>query len=206
MGSLQIKKITLVYGSSDCVKDICTVTKNLDFSDRTYIYVNYDFLTTSYFIFAKGSSYLDIFKSKNYKTETSDCYPVSTFSEYSEVIKRLNLTQNNEKIIEALKVNSGNKRISPCGLKAALYSHIGALAVSKNSQLISLNTKDVIHSRYYQYIHKGDSDYQDVSQGRFFGWYLPAIPAFGTKLLWAIAENGLQGDTTFSFDQSRFVL
>lgn len=199
---MQMKKVTLEFASSDCVSNVCTITKSLDFTDRTLIYVNYDFLTTSYFIFSKGSSYLDLFKKNDYKTDTSDCYPVSTYADYVGVMKKLNLTFANTKVIEGALTNNGNNRISPCGLKAALYNYIGSLTVTKSSQLVSLNTKDVIHQRYYSYLKSSDSDYADVTDGRFFGWYLPAMPAFGTKLLWAIAEAGLTGDVTFSFDKS----
>lgn len=203
VGANELKKVVITYSASDCISNVCTQTKNLDFKTRTFIYVNYDFLTTSYFIFSKGSSYIDLFKKKNYNTDTSDCYPVSTFADYASVMKKLNLTYSNSKVAAGLLVNDGKGRIEPCGLKAALYNHIGSLAVYQSSLLVSLNTRDVIHSRYYNYLAKGDNDFTDVTEGRFFGWYLPGMPAHGTKILWAVAENGLIGDTVFSFDKSR---
>lgn len=201
VGSLALKIEKITYSGSECVSNICTTTKKLSFTDRTYVYLNYQFLPTSYFIFAKGSSYIDLFKKKNYATDTSDCYPVSTFKDYSNLMSTLGLTYTNTKIATGLASNP-NGRISPCGLKAALFDYIGSLSISKSGSLVSLNTRDVVHSRYYDYLSKGDNDFRDVTDGRFFGWYLPAMPAFGTKLLWAVAETGLDGDITFAFDKS----
>lgn len=204
VGSSKFIKKEISYTSENCASNVCTVTETLAFTGTTYIYVNYEFLLTSYFIYAKGSSYLDIFKKSDYSTDTSDCYPVSTYADYDLVMKKLSLNYTNSKIIEGVATNKGQNKISPCGLKAALYDYIGTLNFyyKNDSSLVAFNTRDVIHSRFYSYLKSSSNDFTDVTQGRFFNWYLPQVPAFGTRLLWSIADAGLNGEFKISFDKS----
>lgn len=207
VGSAKFTRTDISYKPEDCVANLCTVTRALSSKGTTYVYINYDFLLTSYFIFAKGSSYLDVFKISDYSTDTSDCYPVSTYADYDSVMKKLGLTYTNPKIIKGVAANHGKDKISPCGLKSALYDYIGSLNFyyANDSSLVAFNTKDVIHSKFYSYLKSADSDYTDVTQGRFFNWYLPQVPAFGTRLLWSIADNGLNGEFKIVFDKSKIV-
>lgn len=192
------------FEDSNCKNKICTKTVSLEFTGKSFIYLDYDFLLTSYFIFAKGTSYIDIFKKKGYETDTSDCYPVATYRDYKNIMQSLNLPFNTRsKIVDGIN-NTPDSKISPCGLKAALFDFLGSLSMTNSSAAnVTISTEGLVDSRYKEYIVKSDTDFLDVSQERFFAWYLPEIPAFGTKLFHGISLGDLKGEHTFVFNNSR---
>lgn len=204
VGSLKVKDTTISFRESECPGNVCSKSLSLDYTGKSYIYVDYDFLLTSYFIYAKGTSYNDVFKRSSFRTNTDDCFPVATFNDYKRVFDLLNLQVTNPKVLAGLLVNGGNNKISPCGLKAALFDHIGSLTVTQTAsgEVFSLNQRDIINERYYKLIGSDQSDFVDVTSGRFFSWYMPQMPAFGTKIFHGIAEKDLRGAFTFTFDQS----
>ena len=203
-GSTKRKQTELEFYDSECVNKVCTKTTKLNFVGKSFVYLDYNFLLTSYFIFAKGTSYIDIFKKSGYQTDTSDCYPVGTYQDYKTIMQSLNLPYTNRpKIVEGLSTNP-NSKISPCGLKAALFDFLGDLSITNSSSTatVTLSTDGLVNSRYKDYIVKSDSDFLDISQERFFAWYLPDIPAFGTKLFYGIANSDFNGEFKFVFNNS----
>jgi len=203
IGSKKLIREEVSFSLSNCVDDICTLSKNLSLKKgRTLVYLNYDFLLTSYFIYAKGTSYADVFKKDSYNTDVSDCYPVATYKDYMHVMKKLKLTLKNPVVIKEISEGNGDKKISPCGLKATLFDHLGSLTVSQGAAVIPFNTKDIIKPKYNSYIRPGSEDILDVTNGRFFDWYMPQVPAFGTHLFFGIAEQDLVGQFDFTYDRS----
>ena len=205
IGSRKLKTFDLVFSAADCSGNVCTKTVNLSFTSRTFVYLNYDFLLTSYFIYAKGTSYSDVFKKDGYSTDVSDCYPVSTYSDYFKVMNKLNLPMKNQAVLAGLMAGDQNKKVSPCGLKATLFDYIGSLTITSGFNLVQLNTKDLVRSKYSAYIRAGSDDIVDVNDGRFFGWYMPEVPAFGTILFYGIADQDLSGSFTFKYDKSNIL-
>lgn len=205
IGSNKLKNKIVAFEKEDCVNNICSKKCPVDLPGESYLYLNYEHMVTSYFIYAKGTSYGDIFKKRNYQTNTDDCYPVATYRDYQEVMKILNLPYTNPKIVKGIEENEGQGKISPCGLKSALYNYLGKFSLKtvpnegSESSEVPIDSSNVINKKYHSYIEKSDNDFLDVSDGRFFGWYMPQMPAFGTVLFQGRVTD-LSGEYNFVFD------
>jgi len=202
IGSQKMKVQKIEFPTSSCTASICTVSSNLNFDSNSYVYLDYEFLLTSYFIYAKGTSFNDLFKQSKWRDDKTNCYPVATYREHYDVLTKLGLQDTNPLILEGLARNNGNDRISPCGLKAALYEYLGDLQISSGVSAVSINSKVIVPESTQTYIRSDSSDYVDVKDPRFIGWYSPVVPAWGTKLFKGQIQQDLKGEFTFKFDRS----
>ncbi len=191
----------IVFDGS-CIDSICQVNQVLELKKPTNIYVYYPFFETSDFIFAKGQNFEDIFKKKAYLSDNHECYPVKTLGDEQSVRKRLDLPE-----IENLQ-NPNEPRV-PCGLKATLFEFIGKLEIRhENGTNFSLNRERLVDKIYLDAVwSKTPKETNDViTRADFLSWYLPQVPGFGTKIFYAQADQGLEGQFSFTFDKSNCYL
>lgn len=207
-----MNSLTVRFNNSECANNVCSTVKEFDFSHQTTMYIHYPFFQTSYFVYAKGLAFSDIFKTYSYLTDNFECYPVNTYSQYFEVLNTLSIKQNGEdpfmvKVAQLLAEKGGDSEISPCGLKAALYSRTGKTSVKyENGSSLSsdiMDTEHVVDQRYIDAAQNSTNDYLNVKSGQFLSWYLPQIPGFGTKIVLAVFPKGLRGKFNITFDYSR---
>ena len=205
LGSRNIHRDRVKFDQrKDCSEGICTKEVALNYPGAANIYLQYSFFETSYFIFAKGQNYADIFKKKAYLSDNAGCYPIETFGDEDRLREFLNLPR-----LDPKEVDFAARRV-PCGLKAALFRFIGKLNVyeltSDNDEPseIALNRQDLVDKAYLD-AAKVYSLTEDPlpTNGEFLSWYLPQVPGRGTKVLVAKADNGLQGNIRFVFDKSK---
>lgn len=207
MNSVQLK-----FDVNQCAKNICSAAQDFDFSHQTTMYIHYPFFQTSYFVYAKGLAFSDILKTNSYLTDNFECYPVNTYKKYFDVLGTLGIGQNIDdpfmsKVAELASKNGPNNEISPCGLKAALYSRAGNTTITyeNGTQLTNdiMDTEHVVDQRYIDAAKSSPNDYLNVKSGSFLSWYLPQIPGFGTKIALAVFPKGLKGKFKITFDYSK---
>lgn len=211
IGYSKLNHLKVEFSPDQCKENVCTVTQDLDFSERTTVYVHYPFFQTSYFIYSKGMGYNQIFKRYAYLTDNYQCHPISTYRDYSSVLAELGASPDlsspkNKRLNDLVTINGQDAQISPCGLKAALASKIGDLSLkySNDSSIPSelIDTEHLVDQRYIDAAKNSTGDYVDVKSGKFLSWYLPQIPELGTKVVSAILPKGLKGSFKVVFDQS----
>lgn len=199
VGSSKVKKTEVEFINSDCSGVVCSRTAEVNLDRKTFLYLDFSDMQTSYFVYSKGLNYGDIFKSSSSLSDNKECYPIETFGEMKTVAAKLGVTTS---------VPNGKPdgdRVKPCGLKAFLFNHLGTLSVkySSNSTTVALSNSGIVHSKFKGLAKKSDEDYIDVTNESFLSWYIPQVPGFGTKILAGALENGFKGNLTFEFDASR---
>jgi hypothetical protein len=207
-----MSNVKMKFDSSQCANNVCSAIMEFDYLHQTTMYIHYPFFQTSYFVYAKGLAFSDIFKTYSYLTDNFECYPVNTYKQYFDVLGTLGIRQNDDdpfmrKVAELSSKNGGDEEVSPCGLKAALYGRAGntTFTYENGTNLTSdmMDTEHVVDQRYIDAAKNSTNDYLNVKSGSFLSWYLPQIPGFGTKIVLAVFPNGLKGKFNITFDFSR---
>jgi hypothetical protein len=221
IGSSKVVKEWIKFENAQCVGLKCTVKSQLNISGPINVYLDYHFFLSSYFVYLKGMNFGHIFKRASHISDSNDCYPISTYKDYKTLLDNLGVVNTNVKAQAGLLVNEGNNLLSPCGIKAALFdylgkkrAHKGSITIKKVGEMnpVALSQKDLTPKKYKEFAVVGADDYIDVGSGwlgfmvdRFLSWYLPQVPAFGTKVFWGRVETNLEGEYEFEFDKSRIL-
>lgn len=78
------------------------------------------------------------------------------------------------------------------------------MTFSSSGTDIPISDDDLFYKGYKQFLHNKDGHWVDVTTGRFMSWWIPSIPATGTRFLYGKILQQLTAGTSYTITMTLY--